>query len=197
MNFLTVNGVEMNVPLNADASFQELLGFLRETLVTEKALISCVRVNGSEINESDELAMRTTPLSDIQSVEIATSHPKEIADETLRHLSEYSEILENLSLTCAGCIDAPEFHGYFVRLVEGISTFTDALWGVKKILRVGLIPQIQVLETDLLSILKDLLSFHEKNETQFTQDLLSQHLPINLRQWREEGLPFLVRLRDS
>lgn len=196
MNYISLDGIEMNVPMSQESSFQELIQFFKETLVAEKSLISRIKVNGTEVSDPYREEIAQTPISTLQTIEIYTSHPKELADETLQHLLEYTHVLESLCQSSAENVNVPEFHNYFLRLVEGISTFTEAVTEVKKLLRVTTLQSINVLEMDLLSILRDVLESREKNETIYLQELLSQHLCKNLKDWREQGIPDLIRLRD-
>lgn len=196
MSHLSVNGIELRLPLSPDASFQELINYLRRSLVTERTLISSVKVNGAEIAGIDDSQWANTPISQISSVEILTSHPKEIADDTLQNLSEFSLFLENLSRRTAEASLQPEFLKDFAKLVDGIGTFTEAVTEVKRILKLGALPSVAVVEADLLSILKDLLASQQKQEYTYMAELLENHLPPNLQQWRESALPAIARSRD-
>jgi hypothetical protein len=196
MNHFSVDGVELSVPYNPDAPLSDLLKFLRETLVSERALIASVKINGIEVTSSNEQELFSTPMRQINSIVVKTSHPREVADETLHHLLEYSTILENLSRTSADLIQDASYHDHMFRLLEGISTFTSALAGVKEILKAKQMQEVQLLETDLLSILKDLLEYQQAGQYTYSAEILREHLPKNLTQWREGALPSLIRLRD-
>jgi hypothetical protein len=69
--------------------------------------------------------------------------------------------------------------------------------GAKQILRVGVMPSVNLLEVDLHSVLKDLLEFHHRGQREFVVELMREHLPRNLREWRLQGIPELIRARDS
>ncbi len=129
--------------------------------------------------------------------------PKELAEETLQTLLKFTEHLENLSKRSSELIaqtDAAaqaEIPQDLLRLVDGISAFTEAVSTVKQVLHVGSVPPINILEVDLLSILKDMLQCHETKQMDYMTDLLREHLPKNLSEWRTDGIPFLIRLRDN
>lgn len=197
MNQILVNGIEMEIPVQESAQFQELIAYLRSNLNTETQLISSVHVNGSELTEPAEEQLASVPLTDIRSVEIFTTQPKELADQTLRDLLPFTVALERLSIATSQVGEVHEFYIQFTQLIEGIGTFTEAILNARRILRVGIMPSVNLLEADLLSILKDLLQYQEKGETQYMAELLGQHLPLNLQQWREQGIPDLMRSRDS
>lgn len=196
MNYLAIDGVELTLELSQETSLNETIRYLKESLVSERSLISLIRINGSDVVDPSVPEIGKTPISQLRSIEIFTSHPKELADETLQHISEYSIILENLSRSCGELTQDPNFHGNFIRLIEGITTFTEAISEVKKILKAVSLQSVNVLEADLLSILKDVLMSQQQNQIQYLTDLLKLHLPENLKQWRESGIPDLIHLQD-
>jgi hypothetical protein len=83
------------------------------------------------------------------------------------------------------------------KLADGVTTFIDALTNVKLILHVGALNKIQILEADLLSILKDMLDYQRKSEFAFVGTVIRDALIPNLETWRLDGIPSLIRLRDS
>lgn len=197
MSLYSVNGIELEIPVPEESTFGTLIQFLQNNYVSEKTLIASVRVNGNEINTSDEKELSTVPISELKTIEVFTAHPHEIAQDTLQNLLEYTFFLEKLSIETAAEIRKPKFYTLLTQLVDGISTFTEAIRTVKRVLRIGMLQSINVLEVDLTSILRDLLSGQENSQFDHVAELLQQHLPVNLRQWREEGLPVLIRARDS
>jgi hypothetical protein len=197
MNHFSVDGVELSVPVNPDTSFHDLIQYIREGLASERSLISCVKVDGLEITGAYERQIAATPISELKSVEITTSHPRELADDTLQHLLEYSHVLESLSFDAGQLAGEASFHEKFNKLIDGITTFTEAITGVKNIMKVGYLQPVNLLEADLLSILKDLLTSRESGQIEYTAGLLKEYLPKNLEQWRETAIPALIRSRDN
>ena len=55
---------------------------------------------------------------------------------------------------------------------------------------------IDLLELDLLSNLKILLQSQEEKDEGLLQELLRLRLPRSLQEWRETGIPSLIRARD-
>jgi len=49
----------------------------------------------------------------------------------------------------------------------------------------------------LLSIVKDMVDARESKDGLYLRDLLTIHLPENLKNWQETGVPALIRARDS
>jgi hypothetical protein len=197
MNHFSVNGKEIRYNTTPEQRIEELMLQIRREFNSDSALISSIRINGSELNGEEELALASLTVGQIESVEVFTSHPRELAEETLQSLSEFTLHLESFSRQAADHLEAGQFPHEFVKLVEGIQTFTEALEGSKSILRITKLDPVNILEADLTSILKDLLSFAEGGEKEFVVDLMRNHLPLNLEDWRREGIPALIRSRDS
>jgi len=137
-------------------------------------------------NKADELLNPNDP-----------PHPKDIAEETLRSLIEFSHLLENLCQTSAAALPGPDFPAAFTRLVDGLTTFAEGITDIKRALKIGLLQPVNILEADLVSILQDICISQEKGQEDYMVELLEKHLPLNLKQWRETGIPSLIRARDS
>lgn len=120
----------------------------------------------------------------------------QMARDTLSTLNDYSEVLEDLSIKASDLVGETEFQEGFLKLIEGIQTFADSITQVKAVLHKGFHPGITVLESDLASILKDLLESQEKGDLKYEKLLLKTHLPANLTQWRATGIPVIQQLRD-
>jgi hypothetical protein len=125
------------------------------------------------------------------------SDPKSIALETLYTLQLF---LDNLIGLCARISEEKEAavrEASYQRLIEGIETVMESILTARTVLRIGIHPQVNLLEADLLSILKDMLDATEQGNTAYQEDLIKTHLPQNLREWRHEGIPEMIRCRDS
>jgi hypothetical protein len=191
MNHFLINGVEKDLPQTENKSLRELIDEIRKGYSNESTLISSILVNGVEIDAHDEQMIGNVSLSELRSLEVFTAHPKEIAEETLQSLVEFTKHLEEM------CTLVSEDHSKLPKLADGITTFIDALANVKQILRIGIMPSIQVLEADLVSILRDMLEFQQKKQIDYVAMTVRDALSSNLALWRTEGLPFLIRSRDS
>lgn len=190
MNHYSINGIEKELPNGVQRSLKELITEIRDNYNNESTLISSILVNGIEIDAQDEQLIGAVPLSELRTLEIFTAHPKEIAEETLQSLIEYTKHLEALCETVA--VDQSKLP----KLADGITTFIDALTNVKHILHIGIMPSVQVLEADLASILKDILEYQQKKQFQHVGIVSRDALAPNLALWRTEGLPQLIRSRD-
>ncbi|MGK5084505.1 hypothetical protein WDW37_14515 [Bdellovibrionota bacterium FG-1] len=197
MNHFILNGKAFQIDVSQEQKVQEFMDHVRRQFNSDAAIIASIRVNGNELDGDGEAAIAELPLSEIDSVEVFTAHPRELAEETLQSLMEFTTHLEKLSRQSASKLEAKVTPSEFLRLVDGIETFTDALMQTKQILRIGRMEPINVLEADLASILKDLVEFTESGQKDYVIDLLKNHLPINLEDWRREGIPALIRSRDS
>jgi len=162
-------------------------------------------IKNIEVDKSETQEPVTGQLSQSGAVEPNPLHAREIAERTLHDALEYLVYLEALSRECGNSILPvnvinrfdTEFNQLFVNLIDAISTFTEALTCVKQILRIGILQPVNILEADLLSILKDILSGKQNEEKSYLKDLLTIHLPKNLEQWRTTGIPAIIRSRDS
>ena len=197
MMHFRVNGKEMPLPGQPAELVHEFMEHVRREFNSETALISMIQVNGVELTREDEEALSNLSVSDIDSLEVFTAHPRELAEETLQSLLEFTEHLEKFSQQAADALEAGRAGNEFKKLVDGIATFTEAMVGAKQILRVGVMPSVNLLEVDLHSVLKDLLEFHHRGQREFVVELMREHLPRNLREWRLQGIPELIRSRDS
>jgi hypothetical protein len=197
MNQILLNGKEIQYAASPDDCVEELMAKIRRDFNSDSALISAIKINGKELNTEGEEAVNRLPVSKIRSLEVFTTHPRELAEETLQSLIEFTAHLENFSRQAADHLEKGKSPHEFVKLVEGIETFTEALVGTKQILRIGLLPAVTSLEADLSSILKDLVLFAESGQRDYVIDLMRNHLPANLADWRVSGIPALIRSRDS
>jgi hypothetical protein len=198
MNHFLLNGQEIPILSAPGQSVQELVDEVRRRFNSENALISSIRVNGSElIGSVEEAALASLSVSQIDSLEVFTAHPRELAEETLQSLLDFTHHLEAFSRQAANSLETGQVTGDFIKLLDGVKTFTEAILSAKQILRVGSLEPLTMLETDLASIMKDLLQFQQTNQRSFVIDLMRNHLPLNLQDWRNEGIPTLIRSRDS
>lgn len=193
---ISVNGVEKNFQVAQNSSFQDLLSSIRRHLITDQTLISAIKVDGRTVDEEDE-GTAAMSISDIQSLEIFTAHPREIAEDTLQDLIKFTSHIEEFCLSAAKNLEKDGKKADLSRLLDGIQVYSDALFGVKQVLKVGVLQSVNILEADLVSIMRDLRDCFEKDQIPYVVDLLREHLTANMRQWREIGLPNLIRVRDS
>lgn len=200
MHFM-VNGVEQHFPETVrreESSFGELMKHIRSKYGSREICISSIRVDGKELTENEEVAFDLLPLTEIRSLEIFTAHPREIAEETLQNLILFTEHLTKLSRDSGHAFLA---NGHpsrdLAKLMDGIEIFLEALNNVRQILRVGHSPALDLLEADLSSLMKDLLDSYQRGETDYVAEILCEHLPLNLEDWRTDGLTGLIRSRDS
>ncbi len=197
MTLLTLNGKSISHPLAQDRPFSELLGFVRKSYNSEAVLISSVRINGEEMSATDESRLADVPLSDMGQVEVFTSHPREVAEETLQGLRIFCGQLAQASRDVAALAGTKEFAERFQKLLSGIELFSDATQGVKRILRIGSMPETALIEAEFMSVLRDGLQAHQTADWAYLHDLLAKHLPENFEQWRDQALPAWIKSRDS
>jgi hypothetical protein len=197
MNQFIVNGVSQPSPLSTEENFRSLLAHIHEHLIHETALVSSIKVNGLEINAKDESVLSQVTLSDLESVEVTLVHPREMAEDTLQTLLLFTERLADMSRRTAEELGQLTTEENFTRLTDGIETFVHSLHAAKTVLRIGTLPAADILERDMLSLMKDILECRKSNNVDYLIALLSEHLPINLHDWCVSGIPAIIRSRDS
>jgi hypothetical protein len=223
MKSLSINGIKKPSLLNENNSLHHLLVDLRQTYVSETNVITLIRIDGKDLDERGENEFAEVPLSAFDAIEVFTMHPREIAEETLKHLLEFTYHLEKFSQNAAEAVYQYQLNNKddkktktfpeITALVDGVSTFIDSLFHVKRILRIGLNEEdiarfnsnptqsitglLVLLETDLLEILKETLEFLQKKELLNVAEMLREHLSANIIEWREKGIPAIIRSRDT
>ena len=195
MNHFVINGIEKPAPISPDSKFQDLVKYINQKMVNDRNLVSSLKVNGVEVTETDENALGGVRISDIESVEVNFTSPRELAEETLQILVAFTYRLSELSaeVAVAGTPDEKQFQ----KLINGLQTLIEVISTVKQVLRVGLLQPVNLLQADLLSIVKDMVDARESKDGLYLRDLLTIHLPENLKNWQETGVPALIRARDS
>ncbi|MGK5087831.1 hypothetical protein WDW86_09750 [Bdellovibrionota bacterium FG-2] len=198
MNQFLVNGNPQPWPVPQTTSLSDLMNYFRKNCITRNELISTICVDGVNFSEGDQTFPGESTVAIFQKIEIHTSHPREMAEDTLQNLLSFAPHLEGLSLRTGRLIrEGADANKQFQSLVNGMEIFTQGIAGVKKLLRIGLLAEVQVLEADLFSILRDLFEYQSAGQTQFVADLLESHLPMNLVDWQTRGIPAMIRSRDS
>lgn len=197
MNHFVVNGKEHDVSNLANQTVGQLLARINTDYTNVNSMVTSISIDGVVVDASLEERFSQTPLESIQSVEVSTSHPREFVEDTLQTLIKFSDRLIQISEGLAMQLENGVTDVSFERLIEGLEVFTDTLTCAKNLLGVGMIPKVQVLEADLASILRDLTHAREHAQLGFQVELLRDHLIENLQEWKELGIPTLIRSRDS
>jgi hypothetical protein len=197
MNQFLVNGVSTELPnaVRPESDLGELIQHIETTYVSDSALLSSVLIDGVEMTCYDQNELATLPLTGIRSVEVVTTTPKELAEETLQDLLPFCEGLADMSRRVAADLGSHERE--FRQLVDGIEMLIESVMTVRMTLRVAAIPPVNVLEAEIVSILRDLVDSKQAGNQAHLSELLSEHLPKHLEDWRREGIPALIRCRDS
>ena len=198
MTQILINGKPYEIECTANTPLSTVIHQLRERFNTETSIVSNILIDGADINnQATEQSTESRPLSEVGSIEIFTSHPKEVAEETLNCLDTFAVQIQELSIATAEKIARNAEAGDLEPLIDGLKTFSEAVHQVKIILKTSHLAPIPMLEADLLSILKDLFEFMGSGDKAYVCDLLNKHLPQNLTEWREKGIPTLRTSRDS
>ncbi len=122
---------------------------------------------------------------------------KELADETLQLLIQFTDNLEWMSFAAAEAISQKIENDNFAKLVDGITVFLEGIQRVREVLGVNQTRFIEFLEKDLLTTMNEVLECHEKNENKHLETLLTHSLPKNFLDWKNLGLPKIARTLDA
>ena len=197
MSQYSLNGVELHIPLAPETPFSELVDYFKKNFNSDSTLISTILVNGTEINPQDEDELASIPLGQLKKIEIFTSHPKEVAHDTLQDLLKFTNNLEGQSRVISSAFESKNFLSLLTQLIDGISVFTEGIYNAKRILQIDTLLEADEAEADLLSILKELLNCQQNGYKARMKELLGQHLPRCFQKWRDSGIPAIIRSRDS
>jgi hypothetical protein len=200
MSHFIVDGKERNWPVSGDVTVAELLGYLRDNYNSERVLVANVKINGQEISARDEETLAPIPVSTLESVEIMTAHPRELAEETLQMLLPFAEHMAKLALGSMST-EGDAAPAAFRKLLDALGTFSAAIDSARGVLRLGATeeayaPLIGDLESSMVATLRQILKAREADQTAELDALLSQDLLANLSAWHDHGIPALIRARD-
>lgn len=195
MKQFIVNGVETPFPLNDKNILSEFLSFLQNQLVSATNVITSIRLDGQILSERDERDYADLPLSNFDSLEVVTAHPRKVAENTLHLLIEYTTHLENYSLEAASALAAhPTAHlPEIVTLIDGASTFIDSILTAKETLKIKYTPELASLKTELFELLKETYSYLEIKEFSHAASILKNQLPQHFTEWRNQGIPSIIK----
>ena len=194
----SINGVEKDLPIPKENSFRQLLQVFRASLSPERELISSIVVNGEELTENLEKVLAPVPVAQIETIEICTVHPRQLAEETLEALLTFCDDLYCLCREMTEEKSKTEFESRLLGLIDGLAVFVETIQIIRKVLHIGLLQQVEVLYVDLQSILQDLLELRKKGSSvEGIHGLISVHLSENLELWRDMGIQRLIDSTNS
>ena len=199
MTQFVVDGQEKGWPVAHDSTVADLMAYIQKSFNTEKALVSNVRINGLDITTQDEKALMPITASSLETVEVETVHPRELAEETLQTLLPFTQHLARLAALSA--TGGPDAEASFRRLIDGLGTFSEAIDSAKAVLKIGDgypdVPLVAELETGMIATLRQIMAAKEARQTDLMRGLLSADLVDNLSRWCAAGIPTMIRSRDS
>ncbi len=201
MNVFKINGQDRELPIGAEHALQELLDVVRSKWRSETSLVSEIRVNGKPLTAQDERVLLDVPIERLQSIEVFTSHPREVAEETIELLVGFLEHLSELCSKTASAWGKGDYRSKFSRLVEGFTTFHETLKTLDSIMHWSGAPEsnavLKPMEAELLAYLQGLLGAQQQQDGALSRRLLEVDLPAHFKRWKADTIPVLVRMRDS
>ena len=115
-----------------------------------------------------------------------------IALDTLQTLRPFTLELQKLSDEAALSCSSGDLGEPFKALVDAIAIFSDSLKTARRILQLHPHGVGDLMETQLLELLQDLLKEREQENLEALTILLEFDLPNHFEQWRETALPALI-----
>lgn len=193
-NEVMVNGRPQNVNFEENWSLDQLVSELRDQISDEKQIVTSIKVNGLELMDAHQAGLLDFQIKALSQIEIKTEerrdHIREVGEDIVRILGDYIPHLVRLSLAVAQFKNGIHSHE-FRKLTEGMEIIVNTLQTFKVGVGISLESPARVLEAELKSIFKELISAQEtKNET-MVQDILEKQIPEHLDHWLKEGIPAL------
>lgn len=188
MKTIRINGEEKSIS-EAIVSYEDFIKNMSRALTSDTEVISCVKIDGQEITEETEKSLKTTSINDLGDIEIFTSNPIELANETLNTLDLYLDRLRQTIEKAAINYKGKNLMGgdhFLAKAIDGIDLFVQTISGVKLALRMGLNQKVALAEATLVSIMNDLLEAKRQNNYVFLAELLEKDLIENLTEWQTE-----------
>lgn len=192
MSQLIINGIESPRIFFPEQKLGDLLQQLRGELNSESSLITRLKVDGVDISENNEGRLERIPLSELNRIEVFTSHPKAFAKETLTTISDLLEVMILMCKRCGDPIKPRELDREVRRILDGLDVLAQTVDAVKKTLSTSVSTEVKVLEVDLFSILQDTEEAFKSKNASFLKELLSVHLVENLDGWRKQAIPYFL-----
>lgn len=196
MNVITINGVSKPIPELGGGKLSDLVEYLNGSLINETQMISSIRVGGKEMTPELERELASKPISEVESLEVITAHPRELMDETLQTLLGFTELLARVCRGAAKEETRLRFEREFIKVMDGLEVLADSIGSAKRVLGLRDLSVVDELEGRLLELLRVLMTARRGGDENTVRAILAVGLPENLARWREDAIPFLIRSRD-
>lgn len=181
-----------------DPQSQADLGGLLEEFVAKRffrdEFISTIKINGEEIPENVMLTMKTKPVADVRSIEIATDTFRAVSIRALDSMDEYVEGLAALVEQSADKFrtdDETTANRNFINCVEGLQTFVGIIDKVKNINGLDFEAMkhdggtLNQKEQKLLQVLNTLFTTQKNRDWISLADILEYELAPLIAEWKE------------
>lgn len=193
----TLNGEKSQVPVSDQSPLSELVSLLQDKLRERELVISAIELDGKEISEEQELELQDVPLKDLPALEFKIAPAREVLGNTLNTLLNFNRQMIFLARRVHLETDLLARQEGLIRLADWIEIFHRAIKEIKGVLRVGLLPPVNLLEADLHEILVDVLDARQRGDEKGAIEIVGTDLVDNLDQWYQKGIPALIRREQS
>ncbi len=198
MKTILINGTQTSIE-TSQVPLEVVLQEINKSGAPNMVAVSNVKIDGKDIDE-DQQAIFQTNIDSLDEIEIFTSNPADLAQETLSTLELYVDrIMQNIE-RASQAYTAKNFvtaDSYFARCVDGLDLFVQTIGSIKMALRTGLNSKIGLTEATLVSIMNDLLEAKRQNNYVLLADLLEKDLLENLKEWKEVIFPIFINWKTS
>jgi len=184
------NSEEIRVLFPNAQNLGEVIVLLSKTVEENGEVICEIRVNDFLLNESDEDRFKSTPVSEIQQVDVKASTPTALLQDSLYDCREYldrlitayektSELFRKENLNKA--------HEFYRSCINGSDWFVQLLTHYKIVHQsvYGSLPGDWLdREVRLMEVLNEVLATYEKKDFILLADLLEYEMTTVLQDWR-------------
>ena len=200
MPLITINDKKVSNLLNDESSIGDVIGMILDDSTNQHETITNIKLDGQEVdqNQNDILVER---IGHYNHIDFTTKSTHELASEALDSCKAYIDttILKiNTIARLYGHNSVRMANEQFADLIEVMQLFVQLVTQIQQTIKLHnreykKSTTIQHLEIHLASVLKALIPAKEKNDIIMLCDLLEYELVDNLKRWKEEAIPEMLR----
>ena len=172
-------------------NLQQILKVANESAWKSNSVICEIQVNHQFLSEEDEIEKGDMPISDISHLSINTQTTDELVKNSVNSYLQLIPQIKAVALTCSEGFreyNVQEGQKLFTEVLDGCRWMTDALFLLKGSLKqrngfMELGPEWEDLESQYSSVVNELVTAFEANDTLLLADVLEYELLNNLDGW--------------
>jgi len=204
---LTIDGNIEQMTLQGEATLGEVLEKLSRRISQLGRVITGIKMNDQPLTEGRQYDFKNFPLTSVETIELHTEEPVQLALEALNSSREHLAQLKKTSIRTAELFrlgDEMEANNYYARLMEGLRWLVKGLGAMTGML--GIDENEAVLDgkglryyqDEILAPVFDKLYESQKREDWVElADLLEYELVSSLEQWENLVEAFQTKLKAA